>query len=198
MLFIFHFALPFCPPYGSLSTYMQTKIFSSTMPVASSVETPKLFKGTLKEYQLKGLQWLVNCYEQVIKVVPTPNRMLFNSSLLSCFPVVLLNWSLLSEGTKWYTCWRDGSWEDYPSNGILGSFGWSKWFRLSVLWVSSHLPSSNLLSFRALLHSAPCYVVVITFIMNCRRKIYGGHFWLLHLLLYWTTGLMKSVASAPT
>ncbi|KAJ6363465.1 hypothetical protein OIU78_003609 [Salix suchowensis] len=23
-----------------------------------------LFKGTLKEYQLKGLQWLVNCYEQ--------------------------------------------------------------------------------------------------------------------------------------
>ncbi|GJX30809.1 DNA helicase INO80 isoform X3 [Tanacetum coccineum] len=36
----------------------------STMPVASSVETPKLFKGSLKEYQLKGLQWLVNCYEQ--------------------------------------------------------------------------------------------------------------------------------------
>ncbi|KAK9065708.1 hypothetical protein SSX86_015109 [Deinandra increscens subsp. villosa] len=36
----------------------------STMPVGSSVQTPQLFKGTLKEYQLKGLQWLVNCYEQ--------------------------------------------------------------------------------------------------------------------------------------
>jgi SNF2 family DNA or RNA helicase len=39
--------------------------FSSTMPVKSTVQTPELFKGTLKEYQLKGLQWLVNCYEQV-------------------------------------------------------------------------------------------------------------------------------------
>ncbi|OVA12937.1 SNF2-related [Macleaya cordata] len=36
----------------------------STMPVTSSVQTPELFKGSLKEYQLKGLQWLVNCYEQ--------------------------------------------------------------------------------------------------------------------------------------
>uniref|UniRef100_A0A1D1YT28 Chromatin-remodeling ATPase INO80 n=1 Tax=Anthurium amnicola TaxID=1678845 RepID=A0A1D1YT28_9ARAE len=36
----------------------------STMPITSSVKTPKMFKGTLKEYQLKGLQWLVNCYEQ--------------------------------------------------------------------------------------------------------------------------------------
>nr|CAD1828376.1 unnamed protein product [Ananas comosus var. bracteatus] len=36
----------------------------STMPVTSSVQTPELFKGRLKEYQLKGLQWLVNCYEQ--------------------------------------------------------------------------------------------------------------------------------------
>lgn len=35
------------------------------MPVTSSVQTPELFKGSLKEYQLKGLQWLVNCYEQV-------------------------------------------------------------------------------------------------------------------------------------
>ncbi|KAG9454766.1 hypothetical protein H6P81_007670 [Aristolochia fimbriata] len=36
----------------------------STMPTKSSVQTPELFKGSLKEYQLKGLQWLVNCYEQ--------------------------------------------------------------------------------------------------------------------------------------
>ncbi|XWS66310.1 hypothetical protein CRYUN_Cryun05aG0188700 [Craigia yunnanensis] len=36
----------------------------STMPVISTVQTPEMFKGTLKEYQLKGLQWLVNCYEQ--------------------------------------------------------------------------------------------------------------------------------------
>lgn len=36
----------------------------STMPATSSVQTPELFRGSLKEYQLKGLQWLVNCYEQ--------------------------------------------------------------------------------------------------------------------------------------
>lgn len=36
----------------------------STMPVTSSVQTPEMFKGCLKDYQLKGLQWLVNCYEQ--------------------------------------------------------------------------------------------------------------------------------------
>ncbi|KAH9613368.1 hypothetical protein KSS87_004845 [Heliosperma pusillum] len=36
----------------------------STMPVTSTVQTPELFKGSLKEYQLKGLQWLANCYEQ--------------------------------------------------------------------------------------------------------------------------------------
>lgn len=39
--------------------------YSSTMPITSSVQTPEMFKGTLKDYQLKGLQWLVNCYEQV-------------------------------------------------------------------------------------------------------------------------------------
>ncbi|KAJ7972181.1 DNA helicase INO80 [Quillaja saponaria] len=36
----------------------------STMPVTSTVQTPDMFRGCLKEYQLKGLQWLVNCYEQ--------------------------------------------------------------------------------------------------------------------------------------
>lgn len=36
----------------------------STMPVTSTVQTPQLFRGSLKGYQLKGLQWLVNCYEQ--------------------------------------------------------------------------------------------------------------------------------------
>ncbi|XP_042418985.1 chromatin-remodeling ATPase INO80-like isoform X1 [Zingiber officinale] len=36
----------------------------STMPVTSTVQAPEMFKGRLKEYQLKGLQWLVNCYEQ--------------------------------------------------------------------------------------------------------------------------------------
>lgn len=40
---------------------------SSTMPVTSTVQTPEMFKGSLKEYQLKGLQWLVNCYEQVVR-----------------------------------------------------------------------------------------------------------------------------------
>lgn len=38
------------------------------MPVTSTVQTPEMFKGRLKEYQLKGLQWLVNCYEQVVNM----------------------------------------------------------------------------------------------------------------------------------
>ncbi|KAJ6700037.1 CHROMATIN-REMODELING ATPASE INO80 [Salix purpurea] len=46
---------------GSSNIDLQTP---STMPVTSTVQAPELFKGTLKEYQLKGLQWLVNCYEQ--------------------------------------------------------------------------------------------------------------------------------------
>ncbi|KAJ6967994.1 chromatin-remodeling ATPase INO80 [Populus alba] len=46
---------------GSSNIDLQTP---STMPVTSTVKTPELFKGSLKEYQLKGLQWLVNCYEQ--------------------------------------------------------------------------------------------------------------------------------------
>lgn len=37
------------------------------MPVTSTVQTPQMFRGSLKEYQLKGLQWLVNCYEQVVE-----------------------------------------------------------------------------------------------------------------------------------
>ncbi|GAB4851642.1 Putative DNA helicase ino80 [Ancistrocladus abbreviatus] len=39
-------------------------VHPSTMPVTSTVQAPELFEGSLKEYQLKGLQWLVNCYEQ--------------------------------------------------------------------------------------------------------------------------------------
>ncbi|KAI4386538.1 hypothetical protein MLD38_004465 [Melastoma candidum] len=46
---------------GSRNIDLQTP---STMPTTSTVQTPELFKGSLKEYQLKGLQWLVNCYEQ--------------------------------------------------------------------------------------------------------------------------------------
>lgn len=41
------------------------------MPTISSVQQPKMFLGLLKEYQLKGLQWLVNCYEQVLVCTDT-------------------------------------------------------------------------------------------------------------------------------
>ncbi|XP_019414737.1 PREDICTED: DNA helicase INO80-like [Lupinus angustifolius] len=46
---------------GATNNDLQTP---STMPATSTVQTPELFKGHLKDYQLKGLQWLVNCYEQ--------------------------------------------------------------------------------------------------------------------------------------
>ena len=47
------------PSHGSDSL-----LHPSSMPVSSSVQQPRNFKGTLKCYQLKGLQWLVNLYEQ--------------------------------------------------------------------------------------------------------------------------------------
>ena len=31
-----------------------------------SIETPSLFRGKLKEYQLRGLRWLVNLYNNGI------------------------------------------------------------------------------------------------------------------------------------
>ena len=33
---------------------------------AELIEAPTIFKGTLKQYQLKGLRWLDNLYEQGI------------------------------------------------------------------------------------------------------------------------------------
>ena len=38
----------------------------STMPSQQNVEEPIMFKAKLKSYQLKGLNWLVNLYEQGI------------------------------------------------------------------------------------------------------------------------------------
>ena len=93
--------------------------FSSTMPVASSVQTPELFKGSLKGYQLKGLQWLVNCYEQVVR--DSDDDCFFPLSIDFVF-FQSFNFPALS-GSKWYTCRRDGPGKDYPGHGILGSFG---------------------------------------------------------------------------
>ena len=39
---------------------------SSVQSVQSSVQQPTVFNGKLKEYQLIGLKWLVNLYEQGI------------------------------------------------------------------------------------------------------------------------------------
>ena len=33
-----------------------------------NLEQPKMFRGTLKGYQLKGISWLVNLYNQVCSV----------------------------------------------------------------------------------------------------------------------------------
>ncbi|GLJ11725.1 hypothetical protein SUGI_0175460 [Cryptomeria japonica] len=38
----------------------------SSMPCTSSVQTPNMLHATLTGYQLKGLQWLVNCYEMSV------------------------------------------------------------------------------------------------------------------------------------
>ncbi|KAF8398330.1 hypothetical protein HHK36_017257 [Tetracentron sinense] len=59
-------AEPECPPNDTsiVGSSNIDLLNPSTMPITSSVQTPELFKGCLKEYQLKGLQWLVNCYEQ--------------------------------------------------------------------------------------------------------------------------------------
>ena len=36
------------------------------MPEERRVSEPKIFRGRLKDYQLKGLNWLANLYEQGI------------------------------------------------------------------------------------------------------------------------------------
>lgn len=41
----------------------------STMPASSDVACPSMFTGELKDYQLRGLQWLVNVYEQGLNCI---------------------------------------------------------------------------------------------------------------------------------
>lgn len=38
----------------------------ASMPAAQSVSQPSIFRGQLKDYQLRGLNWLANLYEQGI------------------------------------------------------------------------------------------------------------------------------------
>ncbi|KAK9154787.1 hypothetical protein Sjap_002267 [Stephania japonica] len=67
----------------------------STMPVTSSVGTPSLFKGHLKEYQLKGLQWLVNCYEQAMAFLAhlAEEKNIWGPFLVVAPASVLNNWA---------------------------------------------------------------------------------------------------------
>ena len=58
------------------------------MPAASTVSQPQMFKGRLKEYQLKGLQWLVNLYEQGL------NGILADEVLLLSSPPLWRPWGL--------------------------------------------------------------------------------------------------------
>lgn len=51
------------------------------MPEMSSVLQPSMFQGTLKNYQLKGLQWLVNLYDQVGISPPCPAEATLGPSL---------------------------------------------------------------------------------------------------------------------
>tara|TARA_R110002050_G_scaffold216078_2_gene352204 strand:- start:705 stop:1196 length:492 start_codon:yes stop_codon:yes gene_type:complete len=57
-------------PKSALSTSVAiTGGFDHTEDLEEDVEvtqTPKMFKGTLKEYQLRGLRWLVNVYNNGI------------------------------------------------------------------------------------------------------------------------------------
>lgn len=69
-------------------------MYRSTMPTTSSVQQPKMFLGLLKEYQLKGLQWLVNCYEQVL--VCTDINSANTCALVHGFKLDLLNLLVLA------------------------------------------------------------------------------------------------------
>lgn len=72
------------------------------MPVASTVQAPELFKGTLKDYQLKGLQWLVNCYEQVSCYLRKVCLFLLNLS--GIYSWLTYNVQLYPSGFKWHSC----------------------------------------------------------------------------------------------
>jgi DNA helicase INO80 len=137
------------------------------MPVASTVQTPELFKGCLKEYQLKGLQWLVNCYEQVLEQIKIISSLFYLFSLVLFFSpafwVVNLNFLVIFQGL----------------NGILADeMGLGKTIQAMVFLAHlAEVSYSNWCVCGSLRHYFNSSVL-------CRRKTYGGLFWLLHLLLY--------------
>lgn len=51
---------------GEVGRTGDSMLAPSSMPTSSSVQQPKMIQANLKEYQLTGLQWLVNLYEQGI------------------------------------------------------------------------------------------------------------------------------------
>lgn len=151
------------------------------MPVASSVQTPELFKGSLKGYQLKGLQWLVNCYEQVECRSMT---ILVNFKIDFCCLSTLAGF--IFSGFKWNPCWWDGLGKDYPGYGIFGSSGRSNYLFLGTSYENHYW--TNMFFWPSKLTWTSIY----------RKRIFGVLSSLLHLLPSWTTGLMKSVGFVLT
>lgn len=53
-------------PANAAGATNDSMLAPSSMPKSSDVKQPQMMKATLKEYQLTGMQWLVNLYEQGI------------------------------------------------------------------------------------------------------------------------------------
>ena len=59
-------ANPFDDECGRLAETEGSCSNPSSMPCSSIVKAPNMLHATLTDYQLKGLQWLVNCYEMSV------------------------------------------------------------------------------------------------------------------------------------
>ena len=67
-LFVYTFSSSYCyfPPIHSFTVDKQFSLATPMLLSDREVPQPAMFKGTLKVYQLKGMNWLANLYDQGI------------------------------------------------------------------------------------------------------------------------------------
>lgn len=96
-----------------LSPCTVDKEFSLATPVLYSereMPQPHMFRGTLKAYQLKGMNWLANLYDQGINGILADEMGLGKTvqsiSLLAHLSEVLHVYSQVVLGGVYLYCWR--------------------------------------------------------------------------------------------
>ena len=68
-LIIAYFLCIITPQFPHLPVDSQFSLANPTIEMVQEITQPKMFVGTLKPYQLRGINWLVNLYSQVGKLL---------------------------------------------------------------------------------------------------------------------------------